>query len=321
MQNEDIKEYFARTGIRRIARLDEALLEAFGQEEGGRHIERLDELFGQSEARLVYGKDGTVYLHRQEELVAYLNQSLQMSLLAASFYDRVFFRRVAAYLLEQDSFWSGDIYDIGCGNGILTCFLATEHPNSFVTGLDISREAVCVARELAGKLGLHNVRFMRTDESGCQTEGIMSERSGNAGQEAIYSGSDVSVAGKEGVCACEYACPAGRPQELCDTLFSCRTVHENVAWKPMCEESKAALPVEDQEQRHRQYAKQICALIKPGGHLASVERYDDDNAYAGLVRALERQGVSQVRGTHMQFSCKNGDETAVFQAAVFQKIR
>ena len=95
----------------------------------------------------------------------------------------------------------------------------------------------------------------------------------------------------------------------CDTLFTCRTVHENVAWRALCEEAKAsALSVEEREKQHRQYAEKLSALIKPQGYLVSVERYDEGNAYAGLVHALERLGVRQVKGTHMQFSCKNGDD-------------
>ncbi|MCI9437377.1 MAG: methyltransferase domain-containing protein [Lachnospiraceae bacterium] len=275
MQNQDIREYFSRIGIRKITRLDTALLETFGQEEGGRHIERLDELFGRSEERLFYGTGNTVYLHRQKELVAYLNQSLQMSLLAASFYDRVFFKRAAEYLLEYDAYFSGDIFDIGCGNGILTCLLARQHPDSQVTGLDISREAVCVAGKLAGEIGLQNVQFM---------------------------------------------CDAHKLQ-TCGTLFSCRTVHENVAWRPLCEENAAAaLTAQEQEQRHRQYAGVLSALIKPQGYLVSVERYEDDGAYAGLVRALEGQGLLQVKGTHMQFSCRCGDGTGTFQTGIFRKI-
>ena len=271
MQNQDIREYFSRIGIQKITRLDTALLEAFGKEEGERHIERLDELFGRSEERLLCGTGGTVYLHRQEELVAYMNQSLKMSLLAASFYDRVFFKRAAEFLLEYASCFAEDIFDMGCGNGILTCFLALQHPDSHVTGLDLSKEAVCVAGELAGKLGLQNVYFMRNVQT-------------------------------------------------CGTLFSCRTVHENVAWRPLCEENAAAaLTAEEQEQRHRQYAGVLSALIKPRGYLVSVERYEEDGAYAGLVRALELAGFCQVKGTHMQFSCRNGDGTATFQAMVLRK--
>ena len=289
MQRQDIREYFSRIGIQRIAELDTALLEAFGQEEGERHIERLDELFGHSEERLVYGTGDTIYLRRQEELVAYLNQSLQMSLLAASFYDRVFFMRAAEYLVEYASFFAGNVFDIGCGNGILTCFLASRHPDLAVTGLDLSREAVCVAERLAEELGLRNVRFMRTDENRCRMEGITNGRFCNGGG-------------------------------TCGTLFSCRTAHENVAWRPLCEENAAAaLTAEEQEQRHRQYAGTLSALLKPQGYLVSVERYEDDSAYAGLIRALERQGLWRVKGTHTQFSCKCGDGMGTFQTGIFHK--
>ncbi len=267
------KQYLSRIGIRRINQLDTALLEAFGPQEGERHIERLTELFDQSEDRLLYGTGDTVYLHRQEELVDYWNQSLQMSLLAASFYDRVFFRRVMEYLLEHDSFWSGDIFDIGCGNGILTCFLALQHPGSVVTGLEISPNAVSVARELARELGVDNIHFSKTDTLG-----------------------------------------------QCHTLFSCRTAHENVPWRPLCEKSRMpALSMEQQVRLHSQYAKELSTLIRPQGHLISIERYEEDDAYAGLVFALERVGFCQVKGTHMQFSCKNGDGMATFQAMIFRK--
>ncbi len=104
------------------------------------------------------------------------------------------------------------------------------------------------------------------------------------------------------------------------TLLSCRTVHENVAWRPLCKENTTApLTAQEQEQRHRQYAGALSALIKPQGYLVSVERYEDDGAYAGLVRALEGQGLLQVKGTHMQFSCRCGDGTGTFQTGIFCK--
>lgn len=271
----EIKEYLSRIGIRRINELDTALIATFGQEEGGRHIAKLTELFDRSEERLLYGAGDTVYLHRQEEFVDYWNQSLQMSFLAASFYDRVFFRRTMEYLLRYDSFWSGDIFDIGCGNGILTCFLALQHSDGVVTGLEISSNAISVAEELAERISADNVHFSKTD--------------------ALQQGK-------------------------CDTLFSSRTVHENVAWGALCEGSKMpALSMEDQIRRHSRYAKELSALVKPQGYLVSVERYEDDGEYAGLVRALECEGFCQVKGTHMQFSCKNGDGMATFQAMIFQK--
>lgn len=275
MLDAETKEYLARVGIRKITELDTALIETFGQNEGERHIERLTELFDLSEERLVHGTGNTPYLHRQQELVDYLNQSQQMSLLASSFYDRVFFRRVMDYLLRYASFLAGDIYDIGCGNGILTCFLALRYPDSVVTGLELSLNAVAVAKELADRLQINNVHFTNQRVPG---------------------------------------------QKQCDTLFSCRTMHENAAWKALCEEPKpAVLPMEEHAKRHGAYAKELAALVKDKGYLVSVERYEEDSTYAGLICALERAGLSQVRGTHMQFSCKDGDKTAVFQAMIFQK--
>lgn len=272
----DIKEYLSKVGIRKITELDTALVETFGQDEGERHIDRLTGLFDLSEERLVYGTGDTPYLHRQQELVDYLNQSLQVSLLASSFYDRVFFRRVMEYLVKQDSYWTGDIWDIGCGNGILTCFLALRHSDAAVTGLELSANAVSVAKELAERLQVNNVQFTSQKVPG---------------------------------------------QKQCDTLFSCRTVHENVIWKPLCEEpDPAALSVEEHIRRHEAYAEELASLVRDGGYLVSVERYEDNNAYAGLLRALESAGFCRLRGTHMQFSCRDGDKTAVFQAMVFQKI-
>ena len=59
MNDPAIKDYLSQIGIRRISELDTALIEHFGQEDGERHIERLTELFDQSEERLVSGTGNT----------------------------------------------------------------------------------------------------------------------------------------------------------------------------------------------------------------------------------------------------------------------
>ena len=57
----------------------------------------------------------------------------------------------------------------------------------------------------------------------------------------------------------------------------------------LCEEARmAALSEKEQIKRHRKYARELAALMKPQGHLVSVERFEYDSAYAGLVCALER---------------------------------
>lgn len=274
MTNLEITDYLAYIGIRKINELDTALVEAYGLEEGDRHIKNLTALFDRAEERLLRGSKDTPYLRRQEALVDYLNQSLEMSLLASSFYDRVFFRRAMEYMLRHDHFFNGNIFDIGCGNGILTCFLALRHPDSQVTGIDLSPNTVKVAKELAKRLQISNVQFME---------------------------------------------PGALPSKSCDTLLSCRTAHENAAFRPLCEEvKKPALTLPELTERHKKYAVELSELTKTKGCLISIERYEDDNSYAGLKCALNHAGFVQERGTHMQFSCKNGDETATFQGMVFR---
>lgn len=55
------------------------------------------------------------------------------------------------------------IVDAGCGNGIISCYLATHFPESKVFGFDISDAAIECAVQLAQKLGLTNVEFIAAD--------------------------------------------------------------------------------------------------------------------------------------------------------------
>lgn len=51
------------------------------------------------------------------------------------------------------------ILDAGCGNGILTCFLAKRFPDATIIGIDISAEGIEQARKLALNLSLTNIKF------------------------------------------------------------------------------------------------------------------------------------------------------------------
>ena len=55
------------------------------------------------------------------------------------------------------------IVDIGCGNGIISCFLAKTFPESKIIGQDLNANAIACARELATKLELSNTEFIEGD--------------------------------------------------------------------------------------------------------------------------------------------------------------
>ncbi len=57
----------------------------------------------------------------------------------------------------------GAILDIGCGSGVLACFVALRHPERRVVGIDINAASLACARGLAAELAVDNVEFIQGD--------------------------------------------------------------------------------------------------------------------------------------------------------------
>jgi ubiquinone/menaquinone biosynthesis C-methylase UbiE len=55
------------------------------------------------------------------------------------------------------------ILDIGCDNGIATCFYASQFPDAEVVGIDRCAEGIACAKHLANALGLKNTTFIHGD--------------------------------------------------------------------------------------------------------------------------------------------------------------
>ena len=67
------------------------------------------------------------------------------------------------WIYEHRELFGETILDVGCENGILTCFLGVLFPASRITGVDKCENAIKVASELAAELGLTNVAFQTCD--------------------------------------------------------------------------------------------------------------------------------------------------------------
>ena len=60
------------------------------------------------------------------------------------------------------------VLDVGCGSGRIMNRLAGIHPNSCFVGIDLSPEAIQMARAEASDKGLHNIKFVAADLSDFQ---------------------------------------------------------------------------------------------------------------------------------------------------------
>lgn len=86
------------------------------------------------------------------------NSSLEFSLLTGGAFRGLLHQAVMRWIVEQS--WSPSrVLDIGCDNGILTCFYALLWPSACVIGVDSCSAGIERARELARVLGLSNARF------------------------------------------------------------------------------------------------------------------------------------------------------------------
>ncbi|HEU4389759.1 MAG TPA: methyltransferase domain-containing protein [Blastocatellia bacterium] len=66
----------------------------------------------------------------------------------------------ATYILEELSgIRFHRLLDVGCGNGMITCLIASQHPACDVVGIDVSPSGVEYARSLASQNGLARTTF------------------------------------------------------------------------------------------------------------------------------------------------------------------
>lgn len=105
-------------------------------------------------------------------LYACKNVSLEFSLLVG-IYGRGDFHRSIMRWLSEAKLQPKHVLDVGCDNGVLTCFFALLWPGASIVGIDLSPEGVARAGDLAAKLGASNTRF-----EVCALERFITEKTG-----------------------------------------------------------------------------------------------------------------------------------------------
>lgn len=89
------------------------------------------------------------------------NQSLNLSLDVSRGYCDLHMKYLHWFIKSLDT-PPKRVLDIGCDNGIVTCFYAMLFPGTEVVGIDLSENGINCARQLAEHLRLSNVTFKKT---------------------------------------------------------------------------------------------------------------------------------------------------------------
>ncbi len=97
------------------------------------------------------GEDVDVYILK--------NATLALSVAVTSQYCSQMYTEFLRWFLGRRFPAPHTVLDVGCDNGVLTCFYATAYPEAQVVGIDRCAEGIACARELARRLNLANVRF------------------------------------------------------------------------------------------------------------------------------------------------------------------
>ena len=164
----EIKTYLKAVGIHPVTDLDLAIRETFGRQEGKDRIFRLDVCFDAQEERLSRPEKQNAYWLRDPKLLDEIYESMEMASVCAGFYDWYVFRRVMERMCRYPELFRGDVLDVGCGNGVISCFAARHYPEASFVGTDVHAGALRISENVRSLLKLGNMRFLQPEAMGTQ---------------------------------------------------------------------------------------------------------------------------------------------------------
>lgn len=109
-------------------------------------------------------KQDTAYARLIEQLYRAKNANWELSRdITSQHAGRQYANYLSLFVAVKEPPTATRILDIGCDNGIATCFYASQFPDAEVVGIDRCAEGIACAQHLARILGLRNVTFIRGD--------------------------------------------------------------------------------------------------------------------------------------------------------------
>lgn len=179
------------------------------------------------------------------------NRNLDGSIYLSAAFDGGVFRHIGNIVIDCAENLKGNVLDLCCDCGIVTCFMAENNPDTKFIGVDINETAVENAKKLAKRLELTNVEFICKDvyvlDLGGKFDAVTSFR----------SLLDVAEKQTKGL-----------------NYIGLRDERE-----------------ETYKEAFTPFAAVIAKHLKPEGFVLSVERYTAEYGWLGWMKALAEQGI------------------------------
>lgn len=104
------------------------------------------------------------------------NIDMKFSDLYSNVVDGKIISEVLKFIEENKKYFGKKILDLGCDNGLITCFIAYLFPNREVVGIDYSKKAIDICNKRAQKLKLKNIKFYEATTSNMKYDTIFTSR-------------------------------------------------------------------------------------------------------------------------------------------------
>ncbi len=126
----------------------------------------LNKTYGNTAAKIEKLTDKREAGYETSEFYLAKNTNLKLSIDIASGYYHDLYQKYLEWFIKEQFDQPNRLLDIGCENGILTCFYSQIYPDAEVIGIDNCSQAIQCAQELSKKLNLSNVKFITADVNG-----------------------------------------------------------------------------------------------------------------------------------------------------------
>lgn len=183
------------------------------------------------------------------------NATLALSIDVTAHYYNQMYREFLTWFCRAQFATPKSLLDVGCDNGILTCFYAARFPAAKVVGIDKCEEGIACARELASRLKLTNAGFEVCDLR--NLEGVF-------------------------------------PEQSLDLAMSTTVFHEVLKFPgDFPDGGPAATSTKPEDADGIRILAELARRLRYGsGTLVSMERCDDAEALAWWIRVLNYAGLS-----------------------------